>query len=157
MKVLVAGSRSIIDFDLFPYIPLGTELIISGGANGIDKLAEDYADKHKISKLIIRPRYDLYGKAAPIKRNQMMVELADAVIVIWDGISKGASYTAKYAQKFNKPLVLVDLTKPQVITTGCAGGLHKSPWGISRAEPIGSSNYPPLAKVALPPQMRQLF
>ena len=29
------------------------------------------------------------------------------------------------------------------------------PWGISHAEPIGSSNYPPLAAVALPPQMWQ--
>ena len=31
------------------------------------------------------------------------------------------------------------------------------PWGIPHAEPIGSSNNPPLAVVALPPQMWQLF
>ena len=29
----------------------------------------------------------------------------------------------------------------------------KPPWGISHAEPLGSSNYPPLVVVALPPQM----
>ncbi len=28
------------------------------------------------------------------------------------------------------------------MTTSRAGGLHKPPWGISHAEPIGSSNYP---------------
>ena len=39
------------------------------------------------------------------------------------------------------------------MTTSRAGGLHKPPWGISHAEPIGSSNYPPLAVVTLPPQM----
>ena len=43
------------------------------------------------------------------------------------------------------------------MTTSRAGGLHKPPWGIPLAEPIGSSNNPPLAVVAPPPQMWQLF
>ena len=107
MKLLIAGSRSITDFDLAPYIPDGTDLIISGGANGIDALAEKYADKKKISKLIVRPRYDLYGKAAPIKRNETMVEIADAVLIIWDGKSKGTNSTINFAKKLNKELILI--------------------------------------------------
>ena len=43
------------------------------------------------------------------------------------------------------------------MTTSRAGGLHKLPWGIPHAEPIGSSNNPPLAVVAPPPQIWQLF
>ena len=31
MKLLIAGSRGIADFDLAPYIPDGTDTIISGG------------------------------------------------------------------------------------------------------------------------------
>lgn len=31
MKLLIAGSRGITDFDLAPYIPDGTDAIISGG------------------------------------------------------------------------------------------------------------------------------
>ena len=107
MKLLIAGSRSITDFDLAPYIPDGTDLIISGGANGIDALAEKYADKKKISKLIVRPRYDLYGKAAPIKRNETMVELADTVLIIWDGKSKGTNSTINFSKKLNKELILI--------------------------------------------------
>jgi len=42
------------------------------------------------------------------------------------------------------------------MTTSRAGGLHKPPWGISHAEPIGSANDPPLAEVAPLPQMWQL-
>ena len=57
MKLLIAGSRSISDFDLTEYIPDDTELIISGGAKGVDTIAEKYADKHKISKLILYPNY----------------------------------------------------------------------------------------------------
>ena len=107
MKILVAGSRSIKAFDLTGYIPQAAELIISGGAEGVDRLAEQYADAHRISKLIMRPRYDLYGRAAPIKRNEAMVDLADLVVVIWDGVSRGTKHTIFYAERKGKEVVLV--------------------------------------------------
>ena len=107
MKVLIAGSRKIVDFDLSDYIPKDTELIICGGAKGVDTLAEEYADKHNISKLVLRPRYELYGRAAPLKRNKIMVGLADYVLVIWDGESKGTKHTITYAEKQNKILNVV--------------------------------------------------
>ncbi len=99
MKLLIVGLRSIPDFDLSPYIPADTDTIISGGACGVDSLAEQYADLHRLSKYIIRPRYDLYGCAAPLKRNEQMVDLADAVLAIWDSRSKGTQYTLKYTKK----------------------------------------------------------
>ena len=111
MKLLIAGSRSIKSFDLSEYVPKETDLIISGGATGIDSIAEKYADDHKISKLIIRPKYDLFGKSAPLKRNEEMVNICDAVLVIWDGISKGAKYTTNYAQKCNKPIKIITIKK----------------------------------------------
>ena len=104
MKLLIAGSRGINKFDLEEYIPEETDLIISGGADGIDSLAEKYADAHRISKLILRPRYDLYGRAAPLKRNETMVDLSDYILVIWDGKSKGTKHTIEYAEKHNKPI-----------------------------------------------------
>ena len=107
MKILIAGSRTILNFNLEEYIPQNTELIISGGANGIDRLAEQYADQHKISKLIIYPQYHKYGRAAPIKRNETMVDLCDMVLIIWDGISKGTKHTINYAKKKNKILMVI--------------------------------------------------
>lgn len=109
MKLLVAGSRSISNFDLSPYISNNVDVIISGGAMGIDTLAEQYADLHRLSKYIIRPRYDLYGRAAPLWRNEQMIDIADAVLVIWDGYSRGTQYTIKYAKKVNKPLTVVKI------------------------------------------------
>ena len=107
MKLLIVGSRSIRNFDLAPYIPDGVEQIISGGANGVDTLAEEYADKKRISKIILRPDYARYGKGAPLKRNEEMVKMADAVLVIWDGVSRGTKYTVDYAEKQGKKVILV--------------------------------------------------
>ena len=109
MKLLIAGSRCIKEFDLSVYIGGEVDTIISGGADGIDSLAEQYADSHHISKYILRPRYDLYKRAAPLKRNEEMVRMADQILVIWDGKSKGTEHTIKYAEKINKPITVIIL------------------------------------------------
>ena len=107
MKVLIVGSRSIRDFDLSPHVPEGVEVVISGRATGVDTLAEEYADRNRISKMILRPDYARYGRGAPLKRNEEMVRLADVVLVIWDGISRGTKYTVDYAEKQGKRVILV--------------------------------------------------
>ena len=107
MKLLIAGSRGIDNIDLSKYIPEDVDTILSGGAKGIDTLAEEYADKNRLSKIILRPRYDLYGKAAPIKRNEELVNMADKVLIIWDGESKGTKSTITYAEKLNKEIKVV--------------------------------------------------
>ena len=109
MKLLIAGSRSIKDFDLSPYIPKDTELIISGGACGIDTLAEQYADKMKISKLVLYPNYNRYKKGAPLKRNEQMVDICDSVLVVWDGTSGGTKHTIDYARKTAKSIEIVQV------------------------------------------------
>ena len=102
VNLLIAGSRSIKEYDLKKYVPEDTAMIITGGANGIDALAEKLADEMRLSKLVIRPQYNLYGRAAPLKRNEKMVELCDVALIIWDGKSKGTKYTAEYAKKLGK-------------------------------------------------------
>ena len=107
MKLLVVGSRSIGEYNIEKHIPEGTTLIISGGADGIDMLAEKYADEKRLSKLILRPRYEIYGRAAPIRRNEEMVGICDMALIIWDGKSKGTKHTIDYAKKAGKDIILV--------------------------------------------------
>lgn len=109
MKLLIAGSRSITEFDLTEYVTNDVNLIITGGATGIDKIAEEYARVHKISRLILLPQYNLYKRSAPLKRNEQMVDISDKVLVIWDGKSKGSQHTIKYAQKKGKKLLIVEI------------------------------------------------
>ena len=108
MNLLIVGSRSIQECDLEKYIPEETTLIITGRAQGIDTLAESYADKKHLSKLILRPQYHLYGRSAPPKRNEKMVELCDAALIIWDGVSKGTAYTINCAKKMGKKVILLE-------------------------------------------------
>ena len=110
MKLLIVGSRSINHFDLSPYISSEVDTIISGGATGIDCLAEKYADLHRLSKFIVRPQYNIYGRASPLKRNELMVDIADAILIIWDGHSKGTFHTINYAIKSSKPLSIIQVS-----------------------------------------------
>ena len=107
MKLLIVGSRSIQTYDLQKHIPEETTMIITGGANGIDLLAEKYADQKHLSKLVLRPQYNRYGRGAPLKRNEQLVELCDMALIVWDGQSRGTKYTLSYAQKIGKPVILI--------------------------------------------------
>ena len=111
MKLLIAGSRSISEFDITPYIPEGTDHIISGGATGVDALAEKYADDHKISKTIMRPKSAIHKKGAPLKRNEEMIEMADRILVIWDGISHGTKQTINHATSLGKKITIIELSQ----------------------------------------------
>lgn len=103
MKVAIVGSRSISGVDISRYIPPDTELIISGGAVGVDTLAEKYADERGIKKLILYPDYELYGKSAPLIRDKLIVDHADLVIAVWDGVSSGTEFTISYAKRRGVP------------------------------------------------------
>jgi len=98
MKVAIIGSRN-LNVNIEVYLPKDISLIVSGGARGIDTLAEKYADKNEISKLIFLPDYKRHGKVAPLIRNRQIVDNADIVIAFGDGTSRGTKYTIDYAQK----------------------------------------------------------
>jgi hypothetical protein len=107
MKLLIAGSRSITEFDLTPHIPADVDLIITGGAKGVDALGEQYAREYGIPTVTVKPIYEKYGRAAPIRRDEEMVDMADAVLVVWDGVSRGSRHTADYARMKGKQLILL--------------------------------------------------
>ena len=107
MKLAIIGSRHIKDFDLELVVPKTVTCIISGGAAGIDTIARVYAQKHNIELIEFFPEYYLYGRSAPIIRNKLIAQEADAVLAIWDGVSKGTAFTISFAKKIGKPVTII--------------------------------------------------
>lgn len=105
MKVIVAGSRSIMDYSLVrgAIEESGFQIteIVSGGARGVDQLGERYAEEHGIPIRQFKPNWKL-GRHAGFKANSQMVEHSDALIAIHDGESKGTMDTIRKMRKAGK-------------------------------------------------------
>jgi len=88
-------------------IPLEKVVFVSGGARGIDKMAEKIAEEIGIDIIVIRPDYDKhYHKQAPLERNKRIAGFSD-LILAFDRVykpSKGTNFTVDYAKKFGKKL-----------------------------------------------------
>ena len=105
MKVIIAGSRDFNDYEAVKNYAdhilsnqSGIE-IVSGGANGADKLGEQYAKEKGYKLTIFKADWDKYGKSAGPKRNAQMAEYADALIAFWDGQSRGTKNMIELAEK----------------------------------------------------------
>ena len=107
MKVAVVGSRDLTNITLDQYIPKETDEIVSGGAVGVDLCAAEYAKKKGLKLTVFLPKYERYGRAAPIVRNKEIVDYADKIIVFWNGSSKGTRSVIKYAEKAGKNLEII--------------------------------------------------
>jgi len=112
MQVAVVGSRTPRHSPKEIYDVLDSydvSLLVSGGAKGVDSIAYDYAKARGIPRLVVKPDYERFpGWAAPIIRNQVIVDYADLVIVFWDGKSKGAHNVIKRAFNDNKACVVYE-------------------------------------------------
>lgn len=111
MKLIVAGSRYLHGTWIYDHIfkiidknDLEVTEIVSGGAYGPDKVGESYAKFYGIPITLFEPDWDRYGlKAGPI-RNAKMAIYGDALLLIWDGISKGSASMKKAMKALNKPI-----------------------------------------------------
>ena len=109
MKIAVIGSRSIKNADISQYIPREATEIITGGAIGVDKLAEREARLRNIPLTVFKPDYETHGKSAPLVRNKLIAENCDMLIAFWDGSSRGTVFTWRYADKLGKPVKIYKL------------------------------------------------
>lgn len=122
MKLIIAGGRDIscgtgliesaihvhnIENNLFDMI----EEIVSGGAQGMDASGEHFAERNKFPVKLFPADWDKHGRAAGPIRNKQMAEYADALLLIWDGSSKGSKNMKETMLKLGKPVYEVILRK----------------------------------------------
>lgn len=110
MKVIIAGSRDITDYNLVKLAIIKSQFVIdeivSGGAKGVDALGEKFAYENWISLKVFPANWDKYGKSAGYIRNEQMAKYADALVAIWDGKSPGTKHMIELAKKHNLKIYL---------------------------------------------------
>lgn len=105
MKVIIAGSRNFNDYDKLSKVCTRTLLnkneieIVSGTANGADKLGEKFAIDNGYSLKKFPANWGKFGIKAGNKRNAKMAEYADGLIAFWDGKSKGTKNMIALAKR----------------------------------------------------------
>jgi|1048.fasta_scaffold24358_3 hypothetical protein len=110
MKIAVVGSRHVLNASVIQEV-LNTYLgkmtvLITGGAKGVDTLAERWARENDIPVEVYLPDWKNLGRAAGIVRNRAMVMECHECIAFWDGISKGTKSTIEMCKKQNKRVVV---------------------------------------------------
>ena len=115
MRLIIAGTRTFrFDHDFiyeailaavgeYQRFPKILE-IVSGGADGIDRSAKKYAEAWEVPYKEFPAEWDKYGPSAGPRRNRQMADYADALLLIWDGKSKGSANMKKEMSLLKKPI-----------------------------------------------------
>lgn len=132
MRIIIAGGRDFNDYELLAkecnriFINLAREgcfpvsvnesrrfiEIVSGTANGADKLGERFAQDYELMVKRFPANWDLYGKSAGYKRNEQMALYAKedngALIAFHDGVSKGTGHMIDLARQYGLRVFIVN-------------------------------------------------
>lgn len=105
-KLIIAGSRGFNNYSFlkekvdFLLKNVNEEIeIVSGTAQGADRLGERYANENGFKLKCFPANWDKFGNAAGYIRNQDMAEYANACVVFWVNNSKGTKHMIDLAEK----------------------------------------------------------
>ena len=111
--VAIIGSRNWTYLqainDYIHQLPRDT-VVISGGAEGVDKVAIGAAIALKMKTIVIPAQWETWGKQTGHMRNRHIVHYADRIVAFWDGKSKGTALTIDIA---NNNYVPVKVYRPR--------------------------------------------
>lgn len=106
MNLIIAGCRYFTDRKLIyegidSFIKeYGTpDLIIEGGAKGVDRMAYYYAKDNDIPVKVFPANWNKYGRAAGPIRNEEMAKHGTHLLAFWDGKSRGTKNMIEMAKK----------------------------------------------------------
>jgi len=114
MKLIIAGSRhihlspeelyNIITEKIGAHWCYIVDEIVSGGAIGIDRSGEEFSERFCIMLTRFPAGWAQYGFGAGPRRNLKMAEYADALLLVWDGKSKGSANMKERMLGMKKPV-----------------------------------------------------
>ena len=123
-KLLVAGSRTVSDYDLvarkLDHLVSGwmsglasTIIVIEGEAPGVDLLAKRWATERGHGVLPMPADWDKHGRPAGYVRNVAMADQdPDAAVLFWDGKSPGTTMMRNILDERDIPYRLIRIDNP---------------------------------------------
>lgn len=78
--------------------------IVSGGATGMDSVGEAFAKNYHVPLKRFPADWAKYGGLAGPRRNREMAEYADALLLVWNGTSKGSANMKARMRGLGKPI-----------------------------------------------------
>ena len=84
---------------------LWADLVISGGARGVDTWAREWAKElgRSFAEYPVTPKmYEAFGKSAPLNRNERIARECDEMLAFWDGKSTGTLHALRCARNEGK-------------------------------------------------------
>src|SRR5882757_5353350 len=114
MRTIIAGSRGIWQYSLLldAISEAGFDIttVISGTANGVDRLGERWAEEMKLPLERYPADWDKWGKSAGYRRNAEMAEIADALIAVTNG-SRGTGHMIDLATAKGLKIYVKDIRR----------------------------------------------
>jgi hypothetical protein len=120
MKLIIAGSRTLTPS--YSFIMNSINMLdicgdgrgpiteeVCGQADGVDNEGQHWASHYGVPCKLFPADWKKHGKSAGVIRNKQMAEYADALLLIWDGESKGSANMRSQMYAIGKPVYEVIL------------------------------------------------
>lgn len=82
--------------------------IVSGGARGVDRMAQEWAFQKNVPCIVHRPDWDLWGRSAGFVRNQYIIDDADECYAFQLNKSRGTQDSINKARQKGIPCHVVE-------------------------------------------------
>ena len=116
MKLIIAGSRDIVDYEIVRLAVVSSGVwakhgksieVVCGMAKGVDLLGFKFASNNSLEVHRFPADWEVHGKRAGHIRNRQMGDFADELLAVWDGKSRGTKGMIDYMQSLGKPTYIV--------------------------------------------------
>lgn len=137
VKLAIIGTREFNDYGIMKDILVSLITsnvnvieIVSGGADGADKLAERFAKEKDIPTKIFLPDWNninhpdakvktnswgkKYDASAGFRRNKFIIENSDVVVAFWNGKSNGTKNSLSIAKKLKKHFLIYNYETDEI-------------------------------------------